>query len=131
SAGDVDGDGFGDIAVGAPRVGAGAGAVHVFYGSSSGIGRTSRRVALAGSPGERFGWAVAAPDLAGNGFSDVVVGAPGASVNAGAVRVYSGGPGGLAASDPTRVQAIHGAAGQFFGTILSDGGDIDGDGFAD
>lgn len=134
TAGDVDGDGFGDIVVGAPRVNSNAGRAYVFYGSSSGIRPTdpTRRATLVGSGTERLGWAVAALDLDGNGLSDVAIGAPGAGSNVGAVRVYSGGPGGLAPSDPTRLLVINGSTpSQFFGTMVSSGGDLDGDGFAD
>jgi hypothetical protein len=82
---DVDDDGFTDIAVGAPgdsTAGRGAGAVHLFSG------KTRQRLALLqGSEGERFGQSLAFIDADGDGFGDLVIGAPGARDEAGAVYV--------------------------------------------
>jgi hypothetical protein len=91
--GDVDGDGFGDLAVGA-EFGAGAqpsaGCVYVYSGRTGQVIRT-----LGGErTNDRFGHSIARlDDVDGDGFDDLVVGAPEhewtAGTNRGAVYVYS------------------------------------------
>ena len=110
--GDFDGDGFDDVAIGAPGQGvggvAGAGAVTVLEGSPGGI-RTdsslaiSRRGAVPGDPvaGEAFGAALASGDLDDDGYDDLAIGAPGAG--AGAVVVVFGSQSGL---DRSRTEIV-------------------------
>ncbi|MFN3216212.1 MAG: PQQ-dependent sugar dehydrogenase [Acidimicrobiales bacterium] len=144
--GDFDGDGFDDLAIGAPGedIGGvdGAGAVTVLEGSPSGI-RTdsslaiSRRGAVPGDPvaGEAFGAALATGDLDGDGYDDLAIGAPGPGATAGAVVIVFGSPAGLDRSR-TEVVAQGGSrpdlpeAGDEFGAALAIG-DLDGDGDAD
>ncbi|MFI2632976.1 FG-GAP repeat protein [Streptomyces collinus] len=86
--GDVNGDGYRDAVLPAPGASvagkAGAGAVVVLYGSTSGLS-TSRRAVItqntAGVPGsaeahDRFGGATATADLNRDGYADLVVSAP-------------------------------------------------------
>eukprot|EP00727_Mastigamoeba_balamuthi_P014820 m51a1_g9964 hypothetical protein (1219) ;mRNA; r:78659-82315 len=74
--GDVDGDGTGDIAIGAP----GQGRVFVRLGSAGASSLETSSVTLVGSdPLDQLGWSVsAAGDVNGDGLPDVIVGAPGA-----------------------------------------------------
>ncbi len=103
-AGDVNGDGLGDVLIGAPGDFAGQadrGAVHVFHGRAAGTPVLTLSVTLdEGQQGSQFGAAVAAAgDIDRDGYSDVIVGAPGWSNGAilreGRVFAYRGGPAGV------------------------------------
>src|SRR5437867_2137100 len=78
SAGDFNGDGFDDIVVGAPFVGAtDAGAAYVFFGGPSMDAVAD--LTINGTGSDSLGWSVAgAGDINGDGFDDIIVGAPGA-----------------------------------------------------
>lgn len=100
AAGDVNGDGIADLAVGAPSNDTGgpdAGAVYLFFGPVESDTRdiSDADAKLVGeAAGDWAGFAVAAGDLNGDGFSDVVVGAPRADYGgnvSGAVYVVYGG----------------------------------------
>jgi hypothetical protein len=137
---DFNGDGFADLAVGAPGEGIGAafaaGAVNVLYGSAAGL-QPSPDVFYQGPGGaggvpeghDRFGAAVARGDFDGDGFFDLAVGAPiervGSQQAAGAVSVFyaSGGPGGVVTPGPAFLQGSGGLGGtaeafDFFGAAL-------------
>jgi hypothetical protein len=85
---DFNGDGYRDLAVGAPSAANGsvadAGAVVVLYGSSSGVSAARRTVitqattGIPGTPedGDGFGAAVASADLDRDGYADLLIGAP-------------------------------------------------------
>ena len=87
SAGDVNGDGYDDVIVGGPFYSApGAlwgGIVYVFLGSASGLGYFARPIHGnaqfdSNQAYTLLGWSVAAAgDVNGDGFDDVIVGAPG------------------------------------------------------
>ena len=132
-AGDVNGDGLGDLLVSGPSLpgGNGAGTVHLLFGGAPGA-RLSRVILEGESIGDGFGTALAAAgDLDGDGFADFAVGAPlsdRVAPDAGAVFVYHGSP---------RFAAVPGLvltgreAGDFFGSALAGGGDLDFDGTPD
>ncbi|PSP54526.1 hypothetical protein BRC82_10115 [Halobacteriales archaeon QS_1_67_19] len=100
NAGDVNGDGVSDVVIGAPGSDDGAtnaGAVYVFYGPiEEDISLAQADAVFTGeTAGDRAGVSIAAGDLDGDGYSDVVVGAPrngDAGRDAGAVYVIRGGP---------------------------------------
>jgi hypothetical protein len=109
SAGDVNGDGYGDVVVGAEAQGTATqpGGAWVYLGSAAGLSTTPATTLMnpnaATTTGTFFGASVvSAGDVTGNGFSDLAVGAfaENPSTDVGSVYVYSGGPNGINADDP-------------------------------
>jgi hypothetical protein len=142
TSGDVNGDGFGDVIVGAPGFTAGPSYTNhafVYLGGPEGLSTTPQAMLTnaAGPPGPaggEFGWSVdCANDVNGDGYADVVVGAPRVQGIAGSGYVYLGGPTGILTSVSAILPAQGGAAQaqQEQGFSVSSPGDIDGDGYAD
>jgi hypothetical protein len=131
SAGDVNGDGYADVLVGAYSASNGTGRAYLYWGGAAGLS-TSPAVTLNGlSGGGQFGWSVAsAGDTNGDGFADVVIGAPGAVNFTGRVYVYLGSAAGLGPSPSTALFSIETATG-YFGSAVAGAGDVNGDGYAD
>ncbi len=126
---DVNADGYDDMAVAAPGAGAGAGRVEVYLGGASGLSTTVHR-SLTGATGARFGTSVApAGDVNGDGYGDLIVGAPGASSGSGAVTLYLGSATGLAMT--AGFTATGAAAGDALGATVTGAGDVDLDGYGD
>ena len=98
--GDINGDGFGDYAVGLPSSDAGgtdSGIVYVFLGHAGalGAGPTALNLGAAsftitGHAGEMLGYSIAGGDFNGDGRSDIAIGAPmaGAPSKSGGGAVY-------------------------------------------
>ena len=78
AAGDIDGDGNTDLAVGAPGVDSGTGVVRVWSGADLQAENIPRATyTLVGeAPGDSFGRSVLLNDLDGDGLDDLVVGSP-------------------------------------------------------
>jgi hypothetical protein len=116
TSGDVDGDGFDDLAVGAPGAAMSAGAVYVYRGSSSGLNAAIRYDVSASAGLTRFGASLSVGDSNGDGYGDLAIGAP-SSPGGGAVRVYLGSSSGL--PEPFARTLPSPVAGAAFGTALS------------
>ncbi len=153
SAGDVNGDGYDDVIVGAPSYGVGsndtppysAGAAFVFLGSASGIvgsdpTTAATRIAADAQAGDLGSSVASAGDVNGDGYDDVVVGAPeygigpdGFGPRPGGAFVFLGSAGGIADADPgtahARIVSSEDAA--FLGTSVAAAGDVDADGYGD
>ncbi|MFG2357266.1 FG-GAP-like repeat-containing protein [Streptomyces sp. NPDC048521] len=140
AAGDLDGDGYADLAVGRPEAGDG-GEIATFHGSAEGLTSTGAPV-IGGTaaPGDRFGASLATADVNGDGYADVLAGAPGTDVqgaaDAGAALLLHGGSGGLTAAGAQEYDAdllgVPGAAeaGDRLGDAVSLA-DLTGDGVPD
>jgi hypothetical protein len=141
SAGDVDGDGYDDIVVGAPNYEgvapsdeAGEGAAYVYLGGESGPALTPAWKAEGDLQAAKFGAAVAgAGYVNGDEYADVIVGMPGFTngdfINAGAAFVYFGSEDGL---NPAYGWLDYGnQAGSQFGLEVNAAGDVNGDGYGD
>jgi hypothetical protein len=135
SAGDVNGDGFGDVIVGAPYFSGrrSEGRAFLYLGSPTGLG-TSPAWTSGGLQGsEYFGQSVAsAGDVNGDGFDDVVVGAPSyddGQINEGGAFLYLGSATGLSASAAWTSEADQNDAS--YGWTVASAGDVNGDGFGD
>jgi len=131
-AGDVNQDGYTDVIVGAPRSG-GKGKAYVYAGSGSGLGSAAAWSAEGGQDNEQFGLAVAAAgDVNKDGYSDVLVGAPGygnGQVQEGRAYLYAGSTGGLGAAAAWSIESEQ--AGAHLGAALAGAGDVNRDGYGD
>ncbi|HET6374146.1 MAG TPA: FG-GAP-like repeat-containing protein [Candidatus Polarisedimenticolia bacterium] len=135
SAGDVNGDGFGDVMVGWAEKEAGLyspGRAFVYNGGPNGLGSMPNwsAVGTAGS-NEFLGAAAAAGDVNGDGFGDLLVGAPyydNGQLDEGAAFLYLGSPTGLSATPVWSAEANETIT--YFGVSLASG-DVNGDGYSD
>lgn len=115
SNGDFNGDGFDDLAIGAPSEDVGsivdAGAVNVIYGTHKGLNQVGNQTWTQNSSGvngvavtnDHFGYTLAGGDFNGDGYDDLAIGVVGETVNghagAGAVNVLYGSKSGLTAKN--------------------------------
>jgi hypothetical protein len=132
-AGDVNGDGFGDVIVGADiRDNIGddnAGAAFVYHGSSLGLSTVPATTLLGTDASSAFGFAVSgAGDLDGDGYDDIIVGAPGTNGGWGATMLYAGSSAGVAS---TAMTTLSGTSFMNHGYSVSTAGDVNADGYAD
>jgi hypothetical protein len=136
TAGDVNGDGYADVIVGASLYDNGEmdeGRAYVFHGSATGPAATPSWTAESNQGGAEFGVSVCtAGDVNGDGFADVIVGAEdfdNGQTSEGRAYVYLGSPTGLAATPAWTAEGEQNAA--LFGRAVSAAGDVNGDGYAD
>jgi hypothetical protein len=137
SAGDTNGDGFADLAVGAPAhndIGAGEGRAVVYEGSASGLQVLPAWEVIGDQDGAAFGTVVAsAGDVNGDGFGDVIAGAPLFDVipgdNEGTAVIYLGMAGVLADTPDWNVEPNK--TNSAFAIEVDMAGDVNGDGYTD
>lgn len=127
--GDVDADGFDDVAVGAPGKddnGSSSGEVKIFSGRDG----TEIRSIDGDTSGDQFGWFLSdAGDVNCDKFPDMIVGAPTADLpgrtDCGMARVISG-------KDGAILHTFYGdGTDDHFGWCVSGAGDVDRDGYSD
>jgi len=134
TAGDVNGDGYDDVIVGANWFDNGQvdeGAAFVFPGGPGGLASTFAWRVESNTANEEFGIAVAtAGDVNNDGFDDVIVGANSPLPTLGGkVYVFLGSPTGLATT-PSWTYAGEQLTDRF-GTAVASAGDVNGDNYAD
>lgn len=134
--GDINNDGYDDVAVGDPNfhgANSALGKAYVYYGSAVGL-PTTPGWSMASDLPSQFGAEVAgAGDVNQDGFDDVLIGAPAESVEGigypGKAYLFLGSATGLSESP---AWSTHGASTNgYYGLRLSGGGDVNGDGFSD
>ncbi|MBW2542445.1 MAG: FG-GAP repeat protein [Deltaproteobacteria bacterium] len=159
-AGDVNGDGYADVIVGAytytrlffpDPIQTEAGAAFIFLGSASGIvangtPQNADTQIISDRADSWLGYAVAgAGDIDDDGYADVIVGAPSYNVGpgsdpqqvkkSGAVFIYHGSASGVSGGGPasadTQLKARDDQLGSFFGRSVAGAGDVNDDGYAD
>ena len=130
---DMNGDTYGDIAIGAPyndNNGIDAGEVSVLNGSSK--FNTNVDLAITGQgANEHLGWALASGAIHEDGYTDLLVGAPDSDLNStsiGRAYVYFGGETPDAYPD---IVLVPDAGAVYFGGSVAVGGNITGDGAPD
>lgn len=130
SAGDVNGDGYSDLAIGDSSDNTATGKVYVYFGSANGLNTTEDWSVTGESPYEYFGSKVSsAGDVNGDGNTDLAVGAIGYNGLTGKVSVFHGSANGLSTTPNWYV--IGEILYMRFGEALASGGDVNGDGFDD
>ncbi|MDB5540616.1 MAG: Ca2+-binding protein toxin-related [Devosia sp.] len=151
AAGDVNGDGIGDLIIGASQAdanGTDSGAAYVLFGHggnffspmslSSLIGQTGFKI-IGEAAMNNLGASVSgAGDVNGDGFDDVIVGAAGNANTAGAAYVIYGKPGAFSSPiNPANLNGLDGVkifgagVNARLGASVSGAGDVNGDGLAD
>jgi hypothetical protein len=136
TAGDVNGDGYSDVIVGASYYDNGEaeeGRAYVYLGSPDGLSTVEAWVAESDQESTLFGYSVAtAGDVNGDGYSDVIVGArsyENGNINEGGAFVYLGSADGL--SEVAAWTAEGNQTGARFGESVATAGDVNGDGYSD
>ncbi len=123
-AGDVNGDGYDDVIVGASSYSSYTGRAYVYLGSSTVVSSTVS-TQLTGTAASYFGASVSgAGDIDADGYDDVIVGAYGAST----AYVYRGSSTGVSS---TATSTLVGSSSIYYANAVSGAGDVNNDGYDD
>jgi hypothetical protein len=132
TAGDVNGDGYDDVIVGAYWYNGGQGRAYVYHGSAAGLSKSPVWTA-SHQLYANFGVSVGtAGDVNGDGYDDVIIGArayDGGQADEGRAYVYHGSPTGLSTSPDWTAEGNQSNA--LFGQRVGTAGDVNGDGYSD
>jgi len=126
--GDINGDGYSDIAIYAIGYEDGAGKVYIYLGSSEFDGIPDIMLSGEGA-NEFFGFSISGADVDNNGYSDIIIGVPGYNSGSGRVYLYFGGSEFDTIPDLIFEEPV-GPLGTYGGHVAS-AGDVDSDGFDD
>lgn len=136
TAGDVNKDGYADVIIGASYYDDGEaneGRVFIYLGSPNGLAKTPYFTADGNQVNAFFGKSVAsAGDVNRDGYSDVIIGAPGfdnGQLNEGKAYLYLGTYMGMTQSAAWSGESNQAEAG--YGNTVASAGDVNGDGFGD
>ncbi|MCP4571198.1 MAG: hypothetical protein GY838_02490 [bacterium] len=136
-AGDVNGDGYADVVVGAPLYDNGTaneGMIFVYHGSDDGLSGNPAWTHDTNKEDCRYGWSVdTAGDVNGDGYSDVIVGAPyydHPDDREGLAFIYTGSASGMSTGAPWWYGQGDQASAHF-GFCVSTAGDVNADGYSD
>jgi hypothetical protein len=137
TAGDVNGDGYDDVIVGASGNGVWMPTTdqraYVYYGSPSGLSADPDWIAEGSQASDFFGYSVAgAGDVNGDGYDDVIVGAvcyTDGESREGRVYLYHGSASGPSAAPDWTAEGDQFRA--YLGISVAGAGDVDGDGYDD
>lgn len=110
AAGDVNGDGFADLALGAPAYNGGSGRVWIFHGADTNLPSQINPTTISGTFFNSVGWGLGASIAGGqdfnqDGYGDLAIGLPSFSNNTatprqGRVNFYVGSPTGIQTTPP-------------------------------
>jgi hypothetical protein len=135
-AGDVNGDGFDDVIIGAPKFNdtlSGEGKAFVYLGSSAGLDSGAIWTAKGGLSSVNFGYSVAGAGHTNNDtFDDVIVGAwkySNGQTSEGRAYVFQGTADGPEAAASWYTESDQ--AGAWLGEVVASAGDVNGDGYDD
>lgn len=136
AAGDINGDGYADIIIGAQLYDNGQtneGAAFLYTGSAAGLSPTPALLLEPNQTNAHMGCSVAnAGDINGDGYNDIIVGASTydqGETDEGAAFVYLGTPHGLSPTPAIILQSNQ--PNTLFGSVVAGAGDINHDGYAD
>ncbi len=129
SAGDVNGDGYDDVIVGASLINSDKGKAYVYYGSASGLSNSPDWVVDGENAYDRFGHSVAsAGDVNGDGYDDVIVGAKNytfSTSSKGKAYLYLGSESGLSTTATWTIEGTSSSGN--LGNSVAAAGNVNGD----